>query len=201
MKAILLLSGGIDSPVAGYLMKQRGVELIGLHLITQKTHDKKIEELAKKISITKLFIINISELQKTYMLTCNTRFQCLFCKRTMLRLAEQLAKKEKADFIVTGESLGQVASQTLTNLTVLDKAVKMTIARPLLSFDKEETIKIARDIGTYDISTQKEPPCAFLPTNPSTRAKLEKVEIEEQKLDISSMLNNALDDAEMIKLK
>ena len=119
----------------------------------------------------------------------------------MLRLAEQLAKKEKADFIVTGESLGQVASQTLKNMKVTDAAVKMTVARPLLGFDKEETIRIARDIGTYDISIKIVCECGFWPSNPSTQAKLEKVEIEEQKLNTSSMLNKALDDVEMIKLK
>jgi len=201
MKAILLLSGGIDSPVAGYLMKQRGMELIAVHMITALKHDKKIEELAEKIGVEKLHVVNIRELQQAYKDKCNPRYHCLFCKRNMLRLAEQIAKQEKTGMIVTGESLGQVASQTLTNIAVLDKAVEMTIVRPLLSFDKEDAIRIARDIGTYDISIKRQLDCPFLPPNPSTQAKLEKVEYEEKKIDLNSMIKEAVTSKKTINLK
>jgi len=193
MKAVLLLSTGIDSPVAGYLMQKRGLELIAVHFThSHNSSHSKVISLAQKIGIKKLYKIQYDSVQQEIMSKTNRRLQCMFCKRFMYRIAERIAENEKAEFIVSGENLGQVASQTLTNLSVNHKAVKMPILTPLLGFDKNETIKIAREIGTYDISIQKEASCPYVPQKPVTQVKESFLIEQESKLNVNGLVECAL---------
>ena len=186
MKAIILLSSGIDSPVAAYLMQKQGLELIGLNFVLEKS--KNIEKILKKLGIKKVYYINHKEILTQIKNNTNPKYTCILCKRIMYRIAEKLAKKQNAKFIITGDNLGQVASQTLDNLAVLDNAIKTPILRPLLCFDKNEIIDIAKNINTYELSENKK--CLFVPRHPSTKAKLEIIEKEESKLDIKSIINS-----------
>lgn len=130
---------------------------------------------------------------------CERKYTCLFCKRTMYRVAEKLARKLKAKVLVTGESLAQVASQTSWNLLVLDDAVSMPVIRPLIGFDKEETIKISREAGLFETSTRQVTCCGAVPSKPSTRADLARIKLEEKKVNIARMVNDSLKGAEEIE--
>lgn len=197
-KAILLLSDGIDSPVAAYLMKDK-VSIIALNFVNGPGQDsKKIRQLAKAAEITKIYSINSITSQEEFAEKCNRRFQCILCKRIMYRIAEEIAKKEKACFILTGENLSQVASQTLDNMAVLTEAIKIPIIRPLLCMDKREIISIARKAGTYDISIKEQHRCPFVPEKPLTRAAIEKVLEEEKKVNIKKRVKDSLISAEVI---
>ncbi|MBW2963351.1 7-cyano-7-deazaguanine synthase [Candidatus Woesearchaeota archaeon] len=202
MKALLLLSSGIDSPVAGHLMVRQGYEVSAVHFehSGDKKNLEKVKQLAKHIGIKKLFIINNRKNQELIANNCNRRYQCVICKRLMYRIAEAIAKKENIENLLTGENLAQVASQTLTNMVVLNKTVKIRILRPLLGFDKTETMKIARQIGTYEISIQKSTGCPFVPHKPITQAKLKVVEQEESKLNLRQIIENNLKSVEIIRL-
>jgi len=202
MKGLLLISSGIDSPVAGYLMKKKGLELAGIHFSNQPFTDKKPEEMAlrllKKIGVNKCYIIKHGKNQIENLRKCNHKYQCLLCRRMMFRVAEQIALRDGFDFLVTGENLGQVASQTLDNLTVCDSVTKIKILRPLLCNDKVETMKLARKIGTYEISIEPAVCCNVVPRHPSTKARLEDVQAEEKKLDIEAMVKAAVETAELV---
>jgi len=190
MKGLLLLSSGIDSPVASKMMAEKGVEVIALHFNfwDNDKENQKVVDLAKKVGVRQLFFAELRHAHDAYRENCNPRFTCIYCKRMMLRIAEKLADKEKCDFLITGENMGQVASQTLDNMVVIQRAVKMKVLQPLLSFDKNDTIKIARKIGTYEMSIQKSPGCPYLPQHPATTSRLEKVEYEEAKLNINELV-------------
>ena len=194
MKGLLLLSSGIDSPVAGKLMIDKGIEVAALHFVfhPNEKEEKKVIELAKKINVKELFFAELRFAHDAYSEKCNPRFTCIYCKRMMLRIAEKLAEKQKCDFIITGENMGQVASQTLDNMAVIQQAVKMIVLQPLLSFDKNDTIKIARKIGTFDKSIEKSPGCPYLPQHPATTSRPEKVEYEEAKLDIDELIDESV---------
>ncbi len=192
MKGVLLLSDGIDSPVAGYMMLKQELSLIFLHF--RNSDDKrallKVRKLAKRLcDDPKIVVIDHIKTQKSISAFCNRRYQCVLCKRAMYRAAEKLAKEEGAQFIVTGENLGQVASQTLENLGVLDSAVSARVLRPLLGLDKNEIIAIAKKIGTYDISIMKTCGCSYVPKNPVTMADIRKVLHEESLLKTGSRKN------------
>jgi thiamine biosynthesis protein ThiI len=116
----------------------------------------------------------------------------------MLRIAERVAQKEKCDFLITGENMGQVASQTLDNMAVIQTVVKMKVLSPLLGFDKNDTIKLARKLGTYEMSIQKSPGCPYLPQHPATTSRLEKVEYEEAKLNINELIDESLKSAKIV---
>src|SRR4030043_296455 len=200
MKGLLLLSSGIDSPVAGKMMIDKGVEVIALHLNfwDDDKENKKVVELAKKAGVKQLFFAEIRQAHDAYRERCNPRFTCIYCKRMMLRIAEKLAEKEKCDFIITGENMGQVASQTLDNMAVIQGAVKMKVLQPLLSFDKNDTVKIAKQFGTYELSIQKSPGCPYLPQHPATTSRLEKVEYEEEKINITELVSEALKSVKLV---
>ncbi len=207
MKGILLLSSGIDSPVAGYLMLRKGVDLIAVHMDNQPLVNalpkEKTIKLAKKLAELsgkkiKLYIVPHGKSQIEMIKKTERRYQCVLCRRMMLRIAEKIAEKENADFIVTGENLGQVASQTLQNIAAEETAVHTMILRPLLCNDKVETIKIAREIGTYDISIEAGMCCAAVPKNPATKARREAVEREEEKINIQEMAEKAMGSAEVL---
>ncbi|HII14793.1 MAG TPA: hypothetical protein HA362_00610 [Nanoarchaeota archaeon] len=207
MKGILLLSSGIDSPVAGYLMLKRGVEIVALHMDNQPLVNalpkEKTIKLAKKLAELsgreiKIYIVNHGRNQVEMIRNTERKYQCILCRRMMLRIAEKIAEKENADFIVTGENLAQVASQTLKNMANEESAVQMPVLRPLLCYDKVDTIKIAREIGTYEISIEAGMCCAAVPKNPATQSKKESVAREEAKLDVDAMTENAIKEAEII---
>jgi thiamine biosynthesis protein ThiI len=196
MKALLLLSGGIDSPVAGYIEKQNGIEIIALHFSNQKFAGKesieKCKKLTMKIEIKKLYNIDIAEQLSEFAKKCNTKYYFVLMKRFMLRVAEKVAKKENCDFILTGENLGQVSSQTLENLVVIDKATKLHVLRPLIVYDKVDIIRKAEQIGTFEISKGPEMCDVLGPKHPSTRAKESAVIEEENKVEYAQMVNNAI---------
>ena len=185
MKAVLLLSGGFDSPVAGYIM-QKKLDVIAVHFSTAPFTDdepeKKCRKLAKHLGFKKLYIVNTGREFVRISKECNHRLYFVLTKRLMIRIAEKIAKKEKADFIITGENLGQVSSQTLLNLDAITRATKMPILRPLLCMDKEDIINIAKKIDTYETSIGPEV-CEILgPLDPTTKARIVDVEIEEEKI-------------------
>jgi len=208
-KVVCLLSGGIDSPVACWLAMKRGCPIVPLYLdnspLTDETTTAKAVDTARKLfewSIgfsTKMYVVPHGENLETVMKHAPKRFTCLLCKRIMYRIAERIADIEKAEGIVTGEAIGEQASQTITNLRVLDNAAeKYPIHRPLLGFDKVETEGLARKIGTLNISTRKAKGCCAAPSQPATRAKLETVNEAEEKLDIEGMVEKSVKNAKTL---
>jgi len=191
-KGILLLSSGIDSPVAGYLAREK-IELIGLHLdhVPLRSSKKaKIKQLCDRVKIKKCYIVPFGTLQIELMKKCEDRYRCVICRRFMLRIAEKIAEKEKADYLITGENLSQVASQTLTNLKNEDTAIKTIILRPLLCYDKQEIINLAKTIGTFEISIQQNSCCGAVPKFPITKSNKRILEREEEKLNIDKLISD-----------
>ncbi len=209
-KAALLLSGGIDSPAAGYLMARRGVELIGVHFhsypYTGERAKQKVVDLAQVLTgycdKMKLFVVPFTEIQ----LAINDRFpeeyMTLIMRRYMMKIAEKIAEKEGARALITGESLGQVASQTMYALHVTNSAVSLPVFRPLIGMDKEDIVRISRKMGAFDISILPYEDCCtvFTPKHPKTKPLLDVVERIEAKEDFSQMLETAVENAEIIEL-
>jgi thiamine biosynthesis protein ThiI len=185
VKGVLLLSDGIDSPVAGRMMLELGMELVLLNFSQgDRRATAKVKKLAKMLDKdARLVVMDHVKVQERIRARCRARYQCVLCKRDMYRTAEKLAGEVGARYIVTGENLGQVASQTPENLFALDSVVKKTVLRPLLGLDKNDIIAVARKTGTYDISTEKSAGCMFVPKSPVTKARLDKVLSEERRLD------------------
>ena len=188
------------------MMIDKGVEVVAFHLklSDNEKEEKKVIDLAKKIGVNKLFFADFRNAHNAYMERCNPRFTCVFCKRMMLRIVERFADskneegKEKYDFLITGENMGQVASQTLDNMAVIQTVVKMKVLSPLLGFDKNETIKLARKFRTYEMSIQKSPGCPYLSQHPATTSRLEKVEYEEAKLNINELVDEGFKSAKIV---
>lgn len=208
---LLLLSGGIDSPVAGYLMAKRGVKLSALHFhsfpYTSPQAKEKVIELAKKLTDysgnINLHIISVTKIQQEIHKKCKADYMITLLRRFMFRIAEKIAKDNNYKMIITGENLGQVASQTIESMTVVENVIENTvIARPLIAFDKVEIIDLSKKINTYDISIQPYEDCCtvFLPRNPVTRPKLENVLREEAKLDVELLIEEAMNTAEIITI-
>ena len=209
MKFVSLVSSGIDSPVATYLLSKKAKELILVHADNRPfTDDRETQNFIKlSIHLKKIIPCKIKSYKlshgKTltiYKQKAEHRFTCVFCKRMLVRYAEEIAKKEKADAIIMGDSLGQVASQTLQNIRVVDQAATIPILRPLIGFDKEGVVKIAKDIGTYDLSILPSAGCSAVPNKPSTMAKLDKIIEEESKINIDDLVKFSVDNIELIKL-
>ena len=201
MKFVSLISSGIDSPVATFLLAKSAEEIILVHGdIRPFIDDREIENFKKLVKHLQKVVPGKIKVYLTphgtslyeFKQNCNNRYTCIFCKRMLLRSAEKIAEKEGADVIVMGDSLGQVASQTIKNIRVVDQAVNIPVLRPLIGFDKEDIIKIARDIGTYEISIQPSLCCTIVPKKPATSAKLEDVLKEEEKVDIGGMVKESL---------
>lgn len=184
-KAVSMLSSGIDSPVSSFRMMKRGCRIIFVHFhsfpFTEKTSLYNALELAKILTAyqydTKIYFVPLAELQRQIILAAPSKLRVVLYRRMMFRLAELIARREGARAIVTGESLGQVASQTLENIAAISQVVSMPILRPLIGMEKEEIIEIARRIGTFDISIEPYDDCCsyLVPAKPETKAKLEEV--------------------------
>ena len=202
MRLVALLSSGIDSPVAAYMMAAQGAEVILLHMDNRPfTDDRSIEKvklLQKRLSEEvgrelPLHIAPHGRNQGVMKASCQRQYQCVLCKRLMIRVATGLAKRLGAEAIVMGDSLGQVASQTLRNIGSEYHGLDFPVLRPLIGLDKLEIEAIAKRIGTYEISIMPEPPCGVVPIKPATMARIEVVEKEERKADLGSLVEFALE--------
>src|SRR5437867_527446 len=195
-KALLLLSGGIDSPVAGHLMAGRGLDVLAVHFslepITDDAAAVKSRKLAEKLGLSRLFVVTVGAAFAEIANACDRRLYFVISKRLMVRIAEGIARREGCAYLVTGESLGQVSSQTLQNLRAIDAASAMVVLRPLIGFDKEETVRVAREIGTYEISEGPEICDLLGPAHPATRASLQQVLAEATHLDIDRLVREGL---------
>ncbi|MBS3121582.1 7-cyano-7-deazaguanine synthase [Candidatus Woesearchaeota archaeon] len=212
-KALLLLSGGFDSPVAGYLMKTQGLEIIALHFslepFTDNSAEIKSKKIAKHLGIKKFITITNGQQQAELTKKCDHRFYYILQRRLYLRIAEIIAKKnpenifgkqgkegteekEGCAYLITGDNIGQVGSQTLKNMEVITRAVNLPILRPVLCNDKNETIDFAKKIGTYELSVGPEMCSVLGPKHPATTSTLEKVENEERKVDINQLIEGSL---------
>ena len=209
-KAALLLSGGIDSPVAGYMVAKRGVELCAVHFYsypyTSERAKQKVIDLAKILSEScrgvRVFIVPFTDIQTQIHEKCAEDYTTLIMRRYMMRIAERIAVKEGAKALVTGESIGQVASQTMDALSCTDGVVNMPVFRPVIGFDKIDIIEYAKKIGTYETSSLPYEDCCtvFTPRHPATHPKMEKVLESEGKLDQEALITAALEGTELVKV-
>lgn len=199
-----LISGGIDSPVASWLMMKRGCAVDFVHFYADEKDAGKVVNILRKLSgyspfrLT-LYSVPFKKIQENISGKCKRRFTCVLCKRLMYRAAEALAKETKAKALVTGENLAQVASQTLDNLAANEGAVSLPILRPLLGMDKEEIISLAKRVGTFEPSIASSKPCAFVPYKPATKARSETIASEEKKIrNIDSLIKEAVSSAKKV---
>lgn len=201
-KALLLLSGGIDSPVAGYMMAKRGVRLDAIHFesfpyTSERAREKVLElagEVAEYAGDIYVHVVSLTHIQEELVKACEEDYFTLLLRRYMMTIAERVAREKECLGLITGESLGQVASQTIQALGVTDNAVSMPVFRPCIGMDKEEIISIARRIGTFETSIQPYEDCCtvFTPKHPKTKPELEKVKAEENKLDFEALVEEAM---------
>lgn len=206
---MLMLSGGIDSPVAGYLMAKRGVELNCVyyhsHPYTSERAKDKVKELAKILaSYTEkinLYIVPFTEIQMEIIDKCREDELTIIMRRFMMRIACKIADKNGIDSVCTGESIGQVASQTMDGLIVSDDCSDRPAFRPLIAMDKTDIMDIARKIGTYETSILPYEDCCtiFVPKHPKTSPKLEPIRKEEEKLNIDELVDKAILDTELVR--
>lgn len=203
-QVVALLSGGIDSPVASWLAMKRGCEVVFAHFYneTLERDPQKARDIARVLAGYQgpavLYTVPFADAQKRIIADCPSRLRMLLYRRLMARVAERIAAREKGRALVTGDSLGQVASQTLENLGVLDRAVSLPILRPLLTYDKEEIIQVAKRIGTYDLSIQPYGDCCsfLVAKHPETRADPERVEALEKASDPGALVEACLGKAQ-----
>jgi thiamine biosynthesis protein ThiI len=207
-KAVGLLSGGIDSPVAIWQMMKRGISVLPLfmdqtpyvgknYIVRAKKSFKKIMEYVPESGF-QLFSVPMGPIMQRLLESENLRLTCILCKRSMYRIAEHFSVRKKAKTIITGESLGQVASQTLSNLYTLTRAVTIPVLRPNIGLDKVEIENIARRIGTYDITAKKVEGCKCVPSNPVTKSRLDVVKTLEEELNLLELCNEAANNIEVI---
>lgn len=206
-KLVALLSSGIDSPVALWKMARRGARMIGVHFSgrpeTSDLSEYLVDDIAKVLDetgcISRLYTVALGEYQRQISLYAPPKLRVILYRRLMMKVAEAIAEKEGAKALVTGESLGQVASQTLDNLCCTDASVGMPVFRPLIGTDKQRIIEEAIDLGTFDISTQDAPDCCtlFMPRSPETHAKLEDVLDAESKFPIGEWICELADSADI----
>ena len=209
-KALLLLSGGIDSPVAGHMVAKRGVFIDAVYFesppYTSEAAKEKVISLAKKISEYSgrvyLHIVSVTEIQQAIMDNCEEELFTLLLRRFMMRLSERISSEIDAGALVTGESIGQVASQTMQALGVTDSVVNMPVFRPCIGLDKEEIVVRARNIGTLEVSELPYDDCCslFTPKHPNTRPTIDLLIEEEKQLDIEGLIERALAGKTYIKI-
>ncbi len=204
-KAALMLSGGIDSPVAGYYTLKRGVQLVAIHFhsmpYTTETALEKVRGLIKKLVVfqgrIKVILVALTPIQQEILVKTDEKYRVILYRRFMLRIAQKLADREGIKALVTGESLGQVASQTIENLAVIEESVKIPVLRPLIGMDKQEIISVAQKINTYELSIQPHLDCCtlFVPKHPATKARLKDVVFNEEKLAVDGLIEEAVETA------
>ena len=209
-RAMLLISGGIDSPVAGYQMARRGLELSAVHFYSypytsERARDKVVrlaELLARYAGRMRLHLVPFTEIQLAIYEKCPPKETTLIMRRLMMKIAEALAKKDGALALITGEALGQVASQTLESLCVTDDAVDMPVFRPLIGLDKEDIVRIAKRIDTFETSILPYEDCCtvFVPAHPVTRPKVAEIRASEAAVDFAGMIEKALAETELIEI-
>ena len=210
-RGLLMLSGGIDSPVAGYMTIKRGVELYYLYF-ESRPHTSiearnKVRELARKLekynTNGKLMVVNFTKIQETIYKNLDTTYLITIMRRMMYRIAERVAKKNKCLAIVNGESVGQVASQTLSSMIAVNDVTNYPILRPLCSFDKLDIIEISKKIDTYDISILPYEDCCtvFVPRHPVINPNLKHIYNEESKIDFDTLIDEAVNTIEVVDLK
>ncbi|HEX6768220.1 MAG TPA: tRNA uracil 4-sulfurtransferase ThiI [Candidatus Binatia bacterium] len=202
-RLLSLISGGFDSPVAAYRMMQRGCRVIFVHFHSapyqDKTSQDKVRELVKLLTRhqfqSRLYMVPFGEIQRRIVAAVARPLRVVLYRRMMLRIGERIARREKARALVTGESLGQVASQTLENMTVIQQAVAMPILRPLVGMDKQEIVDQARRIGTFETSSIPDQDCCqlFVPKHPATKARFDEVAADEAKLDVDELVRYGLE--------
>jgi tRNA uracil 4-sulfurtransferase len=207
-KVIVLLSGGIDSPVAAWKMIKRGCTPVFVHFHSFPDTNNESQEKAKQIvrllsqySLrSKIYLVPFADIQRHIMVDTPVETRVILYRRYMMRLAEQIARREKARVLVTGDSVGQVASQTIENIDVISRAISMPILRPLIGDDKIEIVDAARRIGTYDISILPDQDCCslFVPKHPETKATVSEIENSESRLDVADSMKAALETAEVL---
>ena len=206
-KVVVLLSGGIDSPVAAWKMMKRGCRAIFVHFHSFPYTNKESQEKAKQLATlladyqihSKLHLVPFADVQRHIMVETPVETRVILYRRYMLRIAEEIARREGARVLVTGDSVGQVASQTIENIDVISRAVRMPILRPVIGDDKIDIVEVARRIGTFEISIQPDQDCCslFVPKHPETHAKLVQVEKSETRLDVAEAMQLALGNTEV----
>ncbi|MCL1793357.1 MAG: tRNA 4-thiouridine(8) synthase ThiI [Oscillospiraceae bacterium] len=204
---LLLLSGGIDSPVAGYMMARRGMRITALHFTSEPYTSARAKEKAIRLSEilaeycgpVKFCSANLSEMQENIKKCCDADYATILLRRFMVKIAESAAKSEACDCLVTGEALGQVASQTIEAIKAIYDGVRIPVLRPCIGLDKAQIIEIAEKIGTYETSVEPYEDCCsiFAPRHPVTKPKLEKVQKEEARIaDAEGLFERALAQAQ-----
>lgn len=208
---LLLLSGGIDSPVAGWMMAKRGIRLEAVHFesfpYTSERARQKVLELAGLVAHwtgdINVHIVSLTHIQEELARACNEEYFTLLLRRYMMTIADRIAHERGCGALITGESLGQVASQTLPAIGVTDAVTSLPVFRPCIGMDKEEIVRLARHIGTFDTSIQPYEDCCtvFTPRHPKTRPELAKVEAEEKKVDFEALVTEALGTLNTVRIK
>ncbi len=200
MKGTLLMSDGIDSPVAGYMLGRQGIDLVALHFNASEAggpeNDDKIPAIRKRLesaidASVEAYSVPYRETLTQLSRRCRPNLTCILCRRMMFRIGSMISAGAGGSFLITGESLGQVASQTLANMLVEEQASDLPVVRPLIGMDKVEIINIAKAIGTYEASIAPAEPCGFAPDRPSTNSTLEEVLSEEARVDVRALASAA----------
>lgn len=210
-KGMVLLSGGIDSPVAAWMMAKRGMLIEAVHFhsypYTSQRAQEKVEELARIVASYcgnfKMHVINLLPVQEQIVQHCPEEETTILVRRFMMRIAEKIAEKNKAMMLITGENLGQVASQTAEALVVTDASVSMPVMRPLIAMDKVDIMEKAEEIGTFETSILPYEDCCtvFLPKHPTTKPKFERIEASESRLDVEGLVSAAVDSEEIVFIR
>ena len=210
-KGMSLLSGGIDSPVATWMMAKRGMMIEAVHFhsfpYTSQRAREKVEELAALVATYcgrfRMHVINLLPIQEQIVQNCPEEETTILVRRFMMRIAEELAAGNGCSMLITGENLGQVASQTAEALVVTDASVKMPVMRPLIGLDKTDIMDLAKEIGTYDKSIEPYEDCCtvFLPKHPATKPKLERILASESKLDCEGLIRGAIEKEEIVEIR
>ncbi|MDO4869814.1 MAG: tRNA uracil 4-sulfurtransferase ThiI [Bacillota bacterium] len=210
-KGMTLLSGGIDSPVATWMMAKRGMLIEAVHFhsypYTSQRAQEKVEELASLVATYcgrfRMHVINLLPIQEQIVQNCPEEETTILVRRFMMKIAERLARKTDCDMLITGENLGQVASQTAEALVVTDASVTMPVMRPLIGMDKVDIMELAQEIGTYEKSIEPYEDCCtvFLPKHPATKPKLDRILHSESKLDCEALIQAACESEEIIEIR
>ena len=210
-KAMLLVSGGIDSPVAGYMMAKRGIHISAVHFIsppyTSERARLKVEQLCEKLTSycgdIAFFCVPFTEIQEAIRDNCPEEYFTIIMRRLMMEIAQKLSDRDDCLALITGESVGQVASQTLKAIACTDAVCRMPVFRPLIGMDKTEIIEISRKIDTFDISIQPYEDCCtvFTPKHPKTKPTIEEIEKAQNSFDFSKMVQKAVENTEIKIIK